>query len=84
MARIKIKDLPKDMKISRQDLRLISGGNVLKSDGVKIPVMGDVCLTPADVNEPIPVPYPSEDSTKETGQPVIQAYLYVPDLILND
>jgi len=89
MARIKIKDLPKEMKIRPQDLRLIRGGNVLttKSDG-RVSAFPDVCLTPnSDISTPIPYPdiaTKSSGATKETKQPVIQAYVIVPDIIFND
>ena len=73
MGRIKIKDLPKEMKISRQDLRRITGGNVsangsmiaTKGDGGAVNLL-DVCKTPG-IPAPIPVPYSSDIATKSSG-----------------
>ena len=71
MARIKIKDLPKDMKISRQDLQSIRGGNMLTpwSSGM-VSAFPDVCFTPG-MDGITPVPYPNmADETDGTDKGV--------------
>ena len=68
MARIKIKDLPKDMKISRKELRLISGG-----DGGTA-AFPDVCITPTSGGS-TPIPYPETKSSGDTKDATsIQTY----------
>lgn len=76
MERIKINDLPKEMKISRQDLRRIAGGSVTvgsnnlsfvhkSSNGVTM-AFPDICQTPTP-GGPIPIPYPNIASSSDTA-----------------
>ena len=69
MARIKIKDLPRDTKISKEDMKSIIGGNVTVHaimgdllDSLKSGPGMDVCLTPGKTGPPEPVPEPGTDS----------------------
>lgn len=75
MARIKIKDLPKDMKVTRQDLRQVIGGSVtlganslsvVNSSGGIIAAFPDVCTTPSP-GGPIPIPYPNIGMASDTS-----------------
>ena len=60
MARIKINDLPKTMKISRQDLRRITGGSAVHKADTSLMAFPQVCLTPVEPSGPIPTPYASD------------------------
>lgn len=76
MARIKINDLHKDMTISRQDLRRVTGGGVTvgvnnqsiaqkSSSGVTM-AFPDVCKTPFPAG-PVPIPYPNVGKAGDTS-----------------
>jgi hypothetical protein len=76
MGRIIIKDLPKDMTISRRDLRRITGGGVTvgvnslsvvhKSSSAVTMAFPDVCKTPTP-GGPVPIPYPNIGSSSDTS-----------------
>lgn len=76
MARIKINDLPKQMKISAEELKRVRGGSVTvgvnnlsvvhkSSSGVTM-AFPDVCKTPTP-GGPIPIPYPNITSSSDTS-----------------
>ena len=78
MAKIKIKDLPKGMKIKQDELRQIRGGGVTvnvnnisvvhqSSDGMTV-AFPDVCLTPPGSEGPIPIPYPNVGSSSDSSK----------------
>ena len=50
MARIKIKDLPKDMKISRDDMRKVIGGGVYAAP-ISMDTGGDSAATEMDATQ---------------------------------
>lgn len=73
MVRIKIKDLPKDMKISKEEMKKITGGVAIfpastKGGDVTL-AFPDVCKTPAPPTSLIPTAMPnittSGDNTKD-------------------
>jgi len=75
MSRIKINDLPGDMKIGKTEMRKILGGGVTvgvnflsvvhkSSSGITI-AFPDVCSTPSS-GSPIPIPYPNIGSSSDT------------------
>ena len=46
MARIKIKDLPKDMKISKEEMKKVVGGTLIDGTSIRFPFEEPVPKTP--------------------------------------